>query len=573
MGSGGAGDGWYAARHRIFFLSQRLTNGDAMASTVTDAVLKAALDYASRGWRVVPLYGVRKNRGCECRRGTECSSAGKHPRIDEWQKHATTSEDVIQNWWSRWADSNVGVHMGRESGLVDFECDSAEAEQTLLRLFDGNIPVVPTYQSKRGKHRLFRWRPDLPNPDKARFSIGTLDVLTGNGEQGQQSVFPPSVRLDAEYRWLITPDECDPGEITDEVFNRLHNLFGEDVPKERKPKSERMKLYEQHEIIETTDKRNSTLYAEACHQWRMYASVRGPKAFHEPDVHAHIYEQIWAWNHSKCRPPLDDNDLRTLVESAKSFQQQQSYEEKSESGPRLSMHGLEWRDGEWWPGSWELTVLMGEEPDYFLRVPAWDELMGEDKQICLTGDIYLNADSVAQAIFKATKTIVLNDKPGAWPAIWNGSKGNAKDKIPPTRGLKAKLLDRAKLEEASAEWKKKVILAEMLAEKLSKYKSAEQPEKNGRPVEMPDGVIWVRWLKLWETELQIRTVTAHELRMLSRAIGITPKHSRAWPTTAAKGETRVRYTLLDDAILKKIRKLCEVPDYRPAQTTPEESPS
>lgn len=530
-----------------------------MTADRTDVVLKAALEYAARGLRVVPLYGLRAGGGCECRHGKDCPSAGKHPRINDWETQATINEDVLQTWWSRWPRSNVGVHMGQASNLIDLECDSPEAEQTLLRLFNGNIPIVPTYQSKRGKHRLFRWRPELPNPDKARFKIGTLDVLTGNGQKGQQSVFPPSVRDDAEYKWLITFDEADPGEITDDVFSRLHNLFGEDVPKEARPKSDRQKLYEQETIGE--GERNDTLYKEACHQWRMYASVRGPRAFHDPDVHAHVYQQIWAWNLAKVKPPLSDDELRVLVESARDFMQRQNFAEKSESGPSYSRHGLEFRDGEWEPGIWDLTVLLGEDPVYMLHVPAWaDLIVGDKKEICLTYEAYLNADAVALAVFKTTKTIVLNDTPGIWPAIWNGTKGSAKEKKPPTRGLKSKLLDKAKLEETSAEWKKQVMLAEQLAEKLAKYTTAEVPNKHGKAVEMPDGCLWVRWQKLWEIELQTRSVTSHELRMLSRSIGITPKHSRVWPTTAAKGESRLRYTVLDDAIQAKIRRMTEPPD-------------
>lgn len=534
-----------------------------MPAIRTDAVLNAALDYASRGLRVVPLYGIREGGGCECRQGKDCPSAGKHPRVNEWERHATTDEATIQSWWQRWPRSNVGVHMGEASNLVDLECDSDDADQTYARLHDGNPPVVPTYQSKRGKHRLFRWRPDLPNPEKARFKIGTLDVLTGNGEKGQQSVFPPSARDDAEYRWLIDFDEAEPGEITDEMCARLHNLFGEDMPKadrQKFPKSDRQKLYELPAVPD--GQRNDTLYKEACHQWRMYASVRGPRAFNEPDVHSHVFQQIWAWNIAKCRPPLEDRELHTLVESARDFMQRQNFAEKTdEQGSSYVRHGLEWRDNEWWPGLWDLTVLLGEEPVYMIQVPAWADLLGGDeKQIALTYEAYLNADAVAMAVFKATKTIVLNDTPGIWPAIWNGTKGSAKDKKPATRGLKAKLVEKAKLEETSPEWKKQVMLAEQLAEKLVRFKTAEEPHKMGLPVEMPDGCLWVRWRKLWETELQTRMVTDHELRMLSRKIGITPKHSRVWPTTAAKGVSRMRYTVLDAGILAQIRRMTEPPE-------------
>lgn len=530
-----------------------------MTTALTDAVLKAALDYAARGWRVVPLYGVRNTGICECGNTDEGhkGSRGKHPRIDDWQNAATTNEDVIQNWWSRWPTANVGVHMGEASGLVDFDTDSEEAEQTYLRLHNGNPPVVPTYQSARGKHYLYRWRPDLPNPDKARFKLGTLDILTGNGERGQQSVFPPSVRGDVQYRWLIHPDECDLGEITDEMFAKLHNLFGEDVPKNTngKPRSERMKLYD-HDVVDEGG-RNDTLYKEACNLWRLYAAVRGQKAFHDADTHAKVSNQIWAWNKAKCVPPLDDHELATLIESARAGIEKAYLAEVSDGNPNRAMHGLEWRDGEFWPGSWEVTVLLGSPPYYYLRVPAWDALLGEEKQIRFTCEEYRDANAVAHKIFEATKTIIVDDKPGAWPALWNGSKGSKKDKIEPTRGLKAKLLDKSKLEETSAEWKKQTLLAETMSEKLLKTRDADVPNEKGLPIRMPDGTVWVRWMKLWEEEINLKRVTPGELQILSRTIGIGPKNSKIHAFTPQK---RLRYTVLTPEHLGKLERMIAIPE-------------
>ena len=45
-------------------------------------LLKAALAYAERGWRVLPLHTVDEVGRCSCG-NHKCKSAGKHPRIDE----------------------------------------------------------------------------------------------------------------------------------------------------------------------------------------------------------------------------------------------------------------------------------------------------------------------------------------------------------------------------------------------------------------------------------------------------------------------------------------------------------
>src|SRR6185437_1671319 len=135
----------------------------------SQAVLAAALEYDGYRWRVLPLRD------------------GKIPRIKAWKREASIDEEASAAWWGQWPDANVGVKLGPDSGIVDVECDSPVAEQLLLKLFANDRPVTPTSQPSRGKPRLFRWRPDLPSPDKNSSKIGKLEIRTGNGEKGAQS--------------------------------------------------------------------------------------------------------------------------------------------------------------------------------------------------------------------------------------------------------------------------------------------------------------------------------------------------------------------------------------------------
>jgi hypothetical protein len=222
------------------------------------------------------------------------------------------------------------------------------------------------------------------------------------------------------------------------------------------------------------------------------------------------------------------------------------------------MWGLEWRDNEWLPGQWKLTIFLGDPSYYYLNVPAWAELIRtDDHQIRLSDKQYPDPGAVAQVIFEATKTILVDDKPGAWQAIWSGSKGSKKDKIAGTRGLKTKLLEDARLEETSADWKRNVQVAEMLLEKIARARQKDEPDPRGLPVLMADGMVWVRWMKIWESEIAMRLVTTSELQVLSRAIGIGPKDIKVFPPS---GEKRARYMLIGHAQREKLKRICEVTD-------------
>jgi hypothetical protein len=49
------------------------------ASKAREGLRGAAISYVERRWFVVPLLGVDPKGTCRCRRGEDCSSAGKHP--------------------------------------------------------------------------------------------------------------------------------------------------------------------------------------------------------------------------------------------------------------------------------------------------------------------------------------------------------------------------------------------------------------------------------------------------------------------------------------------------------------
>src|SRR5262249_55066660 len=98
--------------------------------------------------------------------------------------------------------ANVGVQLGEASNLIDVECDTPEAERTLSELFNDDFPVAPTFQSSRGKHRLFAWSDGLPLKAVAKWQ--GVEFRIGNGDRGAQTVFPPSPgRL-----WLVDPDDA-----------------------------------------------------------------------------------------------------------------------------------------------------------------------------------------------------------------------------------------------------------------------------------------------------------------------------------------------------------------------------
>jgi Bifunctional DNA primase/polymerase, N-terminal/Primase C terminal 2 (PriCT-2) len=114
-------------------------------------MLKAALAYALRGWRVFPVHGVVFDADgavrCTCPRGSDCPSKkmGKHPCINQWQNIATCDAAQIRDWWKQWPDANVAIATGGDGPEVpDFDVKDGGLETLKHLEGDGDLgdPLV-----------------------------------------------------------------------------------------------------------------------------------------------------------------------------------------------------------------------------------------------------------------------------------------------------------------------------------------------------------------------------------------------------------------------------------------------
>lgn len=169
--------------------------------------LRARIDanerYQALGWITVPVKG-------------------KSPFVDKWQEVFAEDQKKAKQFLA--SADGVGVLLGPQSGIVDIECDSPRAEEELLKLLGTDEISTPTFQSQRGKHRLFRWSPEWRQfSTKNVFKVNEIEFRTGVKE-GCQSVFPPF----GGRKWLIEPETP----VADfPAFDALRKAMTEEVSK------------------------------------------------------------------------------------------------------------------------------------------------------------------------------------------------------------------------------------------------------------------------------------------------------------------------------------------------------
>lgn len=174
-------------------------------------LLESALDYAERGWYVLPLHSI-ENGMCSC--GRQCREPGKHPITRRGLHDASIDPDVITDWWTRHPRANIGIRTGRISNLWVLDIDAKrsvdvgrgvlipEGENTLRTLEDRVGERLPDTLTSRtgggGTHYLFTF-PEGGESYTNRVRVApSIDIRGDNG----YIVAPPSIHVSGKiYEW------------------------------------------------------------------------------------------------------------------------------------------------------------------------------------------------------------------------------------------------------------------------------------------------------------------------------------------------------------------------------------
>lgn len=422
-------------------------------------VLQAALEYGGRGWRVVPIRD------------------GKKPRLNAWQKAASCDEETIERWFQEHPSDNVGVRLGECSGIIDIECDSPEAEMLLLKLFGDNPPVTPTFAAKRGKHRLFKWRGDLPAADKAVFKFGDLEFRTGNGDKGAQSVFPPSIHdSGVEYKWLVSPDECDPAELTDAFVALLHNCPDGKLPAERTAKPQ-----EHWDRIAAGVGEGERNQSAAEYIGILLADLADP--FNANAVQR-LWENVQRWNLLN-KPPMKESEL------AGTFKSILTRHQRRESGRGRQAQKLT-EDRPFNPEEkvipeWRLSIVESRPRIYRLYSPLWS-FKARHGYIELDAAQMRNAESIAREALEQADVWV----PATFDKTWRGDKDH--------ESLAKQVIAAAEYLPAPLESKRDLVIAEMLHDAIGKarrLKEGERPDAGGGLCRDESGAVTFKFSRVW----------------------------------------------------------------------------
>lgn len=227
------------------------------------SLLEAALDYDKRGWRIIPLHRVGGElKSCSCNKGLACTSKGKHPKDNEWQKSPRLSVVDIHGYWDDSKPPNLGIATGAVSGFwvldIDPKGGGLETMAALVAKY-GALPETFVVKTGSGGYHYYFLLPDfVVKNDQSGHAGQGVDV---RGEGGQV-VAAPSQSDKGPYTIVSDkPVVAAPQWVLDLVYKEDRST-GEVVTAEDLPKPEdiapaewdRLNRYAQKAVKANTDR-------------------------------------------------------------------------------------------------------------------------------------------------------------------------------------------------------------------------------------------------------------------------------------------------------------------------------
>lgn len=229
---------------------------------------ESAIQYAKAGLRVFPLAP---------------NSKGKQV-LKSWKSEATTDLEQISAWWNKNPNYNIGIATGNGLLVIDIDVKKGAKGLESLKKYGDNLPITAKVKTPSGGYHLY-YSVDCDFKNRVNIYPG-IDIRSDNG----YIVASPS-RIDGQYyEWVNN----EPIAVADQEVYKFLN--GPDTELKETP------LHIDSEIIQGS--RNDILF-------KLASSLQSKGLSNEA-----ILSSVLAENSIKCNPPLDFEEVKTIVDSA-----------------------------------------------------------------------------------------------------------------------------------------------------------------------------------------------------------------------------------------------------------------
>jgi hypothetical protein len=297
----------------------------------------AAIEYARRGWRVIPLHHLRQvgeRPICGCFKRETCRTPGKHPMIKNWRETASSDPALVAQWWRVWPRANIGLLMGGGARLVTIDIDGSTGRSS-WEAFQNTFEPVPetlrqtTGRAEGGEHFLFTVDTDFDLDkirNRARIAPG-VDVRA----EGGLIVAAPSVHpTGVVYAWrnfAVPVAPLPPWLLTIIVSNRARQMTkgpSAERPTEAQLRADGWPLDRRLQMARSAlSDAEPAISGRGGHKACLKAAILLVRGFCLSSDDA--FDLLWHVYNPMCIPPWSVNELMHKIESAEFAVSNDSY--------------------------------------------------------------------------------------------------------------------------------------------------------------------------------------------------------------------------------------------------------
>jgi len=333
---------------------------------------RAALIYANEfRLAVIPLHSMMDGV-CSCK-NPNCHSPGKHPRTENGLHEASLDEQQITKWWHTWPNANIGVATGSVSGIFVIDIDGEDGEDTFSLLEDelGSLPETwISLTGGGGRHIVFKH----PGNVQIKNRVNLAPAVDIRGDGGYIVVPPSNHSSGKDYAWEISshPRDISLSECPESWMRMI--LSGPGIT---------------NTPVELPDvfpqgSRNALMFSLAC-------SLRA-RGLSETAILAALVSE----NQLRCKPPLDDREIRNIAGSAGKYDQGEVVPMELPTDKDGLFQSIKLKAASYIPGT--------SVPDDLMEAMAEMQLMSPvDYKILLTNEIKPRTGMSVSAVEQDTK--------------------------------------------------------------------------------------------------------------------------------------------------------------------------
>ncbi|MDN4081406.1 bifunctional DNA primase/polymerase [Paenibacillus polymyxa] len=184
-----------------FQINKNLTA--ASLNSLTTAEAAVVMGQSELGPKYLPLCPA-DHTGVSDKHKQACSRPGKVPLIAKWTEKATDKPDSLQHWFSKRPNSNLGMTLGGQVGIVGFDIDGAYGQTKMEQLFNNDIPPTWQFSTPGGGLRFLFHVPEGVTIRKfTDTNSGAKHEELALLADGQMTVIPPSQHHSGgQYLWM-----------------------------------------------------------------------------------------------------------------------------------------------------------------------------------------------------------------------------------------------------------------------------------------------------------------------------------------------------------------------------------